>query len=286
MTIFQPKIWTTVLIVFILCFSNCKITAQSRTSTFNVITFYSLRNDQAHITFVHEANKWFHAAATKYNFTYDSTNNWDNLNAEFLSHYQVVLFLDSRPEVPAQREAFQKYMESGGGWIGFHFAGFALNDSEVQQNWDWYHNTFLGVGEFKSNTWRPTSAILRVEDQKHPVTKHMPQTFTSAPSEWYRWDNDIRTNTDIKILLSVDPSSFPLGTGPKPDEIWHEGYYPIAWTNKNYNMLYVNMGHNDIDYENKTNRQLSSSFSSDLQNTLIIDALQWLGTKKQTGKRN
>jgi len=27
-------------------------------------------------------------------------------------------------------------------------------------------------------------------------------------------------------------ASFPLGTGPKPYEIWHSGYYPVVWTNK------------------------------------------------------
>jgi len=285
MRISHHKLLSTVLYLVVFCFSFFENRAQSRSSSFNVIAFYSLRPDKAHITFVHEANKWFAEAGTKHKFKYDSTDNWDNLNAEFLSRYQVVLFLDSRPEKPVQRDAFRNYMENGGGWIGFHFAGFALNNSQVIQNWDWYHNTFLGVGEFKSNTWRPVAAILRVEDRKHPVTKHMPPTFKSAPSEWYRWNNDIRTNPDIKILLSVDPSSFPLGTGPDPTEIWHEGYYPIAWTNKNYNMLYVNMGHNDMDYENKTDKQLSSSFTSELQNTLLIDALQWLGTKKQKGKR-
>ena len=62
----------------------------------------------------------------KYHFSYDTTSNWDNLNAQFLSRYQVVLFLDTRPEVAEQREAFRKYMEDGGAWMGFHFAAFAL----------------------------------------------------------------------------------------------------------------------------------------------------------------
>jgi len=88
--------------------------------------------------------------------------------------------------------------------MGFHFAGFALTPSAYPQNWDWYHNTFLGRASNVSNTWRPTSAILRVEDRKHPATKNLPQTFTSSPSEWYRWSNDLRTNPDIKILLSID----------------------------------------------------------------------------------
>jgi hypothetical protein len=91
-------------------------------------------------------------------------------------------------------------------------------------------------------------------------------------------------NPDIKILVSIDSSSFPLGTGPKLNEIWHSGYYPIVWTNIRYKMLYFNMGHNDMDYENKTNKQLSSTFSSEIQNKLIIDGLLWLGSGTKNTK--
>jgi hypothetical protein len=176
-------------------------------------------------------------------------------------------------------------MENGGAWMGFHFAGFALTPSSYPQNWDWYHNQFLGSGEYVSNTWRPTPAILRVEDQNHPATRHLPKTFKSAPNEWYRWSNDLRTNADIKILLSIDRASFPLGTGPKPYEIWHGGYYPAVWTNTKYKMMYVNMGHNDMDYEHKfdnTNRTLSHTFENEIQDELIIDGLLWLGDGKKT----
>jgi hypothetical protein len=251
------------------------VTAQS--PKIKVIAFYTAKNDRAHITYVHEANKWFHKMSTTNDFKYDSTNNWNNLNPEFLSRYQVVLFLDTRPETPEQRLAFQQHMENGGGWIGFHFAAFALNDSDFPQNWDWYHNVFLGCGEYASNTWRPTSAVLKVEDPENPFTKNLPPTFKTSPNEWYRWSNDLRTNPDIKILLSIDSSSFPLGTGPKQHEIWHSGYYPVAWTNIKYNMLYVNMGHNDIDYENKTNKQLSSTFGNEIQDKWIVDALILVG---------
>ena len=273
-------------IVFCLLFCSfvTNIIAQDGSAKFKVIAFYTAQRDQAHISFVHEANKWFPTMAAKYHFTYDSTNNWDNLNAKFLSQYQVVIFLDTRPDSAYQRAAFKQYMDNGGAWMGFHFAGFALTPSLFNQDWDWYHNTFIGAGQYVSNTWRPVSAILRVEDRKHPATKHLPVTFKSAPSEWYRWEKDLRTNPDIKILLSIDSSSFPLGTGPKLHEIWHSGYYPIVWTNKNYKMIYTNMGHNDIDYEHKydtTNKTLSSTFNSDSQNKLIIDALLWLGNSKK-----
>jgi hypothetical protein len=172
-------------------------------------------------------------------------------------------------------------MENGGGWIGFHFAAFALTPSAYPQNWDWFHDQFLGSGQYKSNTWRPTSAILKVEDKTNAALKNLPATFKASPNEWYRWEKDLTTNPDVQVLLSIDPASFPLGTGPKQHEIWHSGYYPVAWTNKKYKMLYMNMGHNDIDYDNKTDKELSFTFDNDTQNKFILDALLWLGKGKK-----
>jgi hypothetical protein len=160
--------------------------------------------------------------------------------------------------------------------MGFHFSAFALTPSAFNQNWDWYHNEFLGSGQYVSNTWRPTSAMLRVV-QDHPSTKGLPAVFASSPNEWYRWEKDLRKNPDIKILLSIDSSSFPLGTGPKPHEIWHNGYYPVAWSNTKYRMLYMNMGHNDMDYEHETNQTLSHTFSSNGQSRFILNSILWLG---------
>lgn len=255
--------------------------ARQKSPQFKVIAFYTAKSDQAHISFVHEANNWFAKTAASNNFIYDSTNNWSNMNDAFLSKYQVVIFLDSRSDSVSQREAFRKYVVNGGGWMGFHFSAFALTPSDLPQNWDWYHNQFLGCGQYKSNTWRPTSAVLRVEDKTHPATKNLPVTFTASPNEWYCWEKDISKNPDIKILLSIDSTSFPLGTGPKLNEIWHSGYYPVVWTNKNYKMLYLNMGHNDIDYEHKTNKDLSHTFNNKIQDKLVLDALFWLGMSKK-----
>jgi len=276
------KIFATPLLCFLvfLLIGNCAWAQKKPKPSFKVIAFYTARNDQAHISFVHEANTWFSTAAARYNFAYDSTDNWNNLNEGFLSQYNVVLFLDTRPEDPLQRKAFEHYMENGGAWLGFHFAGFALTPSDFPQNWPWYHQEFLGSGQYASNTWRPTAAVLRVEDEKHPVIKDLPVTFKSSPNEWYRWENDLRKNSDITILLAIDSTSFPLGTGPKQNEIWHSGYYPVVWTNKKYRMVYMNMGHNDIDYENKTNRALSFSFDNHFQNLLIINTLFWLAERK------
>jgi uncharacterized protein len=253
------------------------------TPRFHVEAFYPGRTETAHQSFIGEADKWLARMAEGNSFTYGSTTNWSNLNPAFLARCQVVVFLDARPEAPEQREAFRNFMENGGGWIGFHYAGFALTPSEVPQNWDWYHNEFMGAGSWAGNTWRPTAAVLKVEQGDHPVTRGLPPTLESAPNEWYKWTVDLRTNRDIQILLSVDPSSFPLGTGPKPHEIWRSGYYPVVWTHRKYRMVYFNMGHNDMDFSAKPNTPLSSTFESPDQNRLLLNALLWLGTGKDGG---
>jgi hypothetical protein len=262
------------LLTWIFFFCNTGVAGPPR---FRVIAFYTAKNDAAHISFVHEANRWFPEMAKKYDFEYDSTNDWSKMTVPFLSQYQVVLFLDTRPEDSLQREAFRQYMEKGGAWMGFHFAAFALTPSGVPQNWDWYHNKFIGAGSYVSNTWHPTAAVLRVEDKKHPVTQHLPERFSTAPNEWYRWSNPLRQNPDIEVLLSIDSSSFPLGTGPKPSEIWHSGDYPVVWTNRKYRMVYFNMGHNDIDYDHKTNKELSFTLANANEDKLILNSLLWLG---------
>jgi hypothetical protein len=273
----KPTTKPILLFLFLCLFSV--LTVQAKRTEFKVIAFYTGKNDQAHVSFVNEANGWFSDISKKEHFIYQSTNNWDNLNAEYLSDYQVVIFLDTRPEVESQRKAFEQYMKNGGAFMGFHFSAFALTPSMYSQNWDWYHNEFLGSGEYKGNTWRPTSAILKVEDSKHPAMKHLPSTFTAQPNEWYSWKNDLRKNPDIKVLASIDPSSYPLGTGPKEWEIWHSGDYPVVWTNTKYRMIYINMGHNDIDYEHGTNKELSFTCVNPVQNRMIINALYWLGKR-------
>jgi hypothetical protein len=238
-------------------------------------TEYEKMDDLAHRSYSREANAWFPKVAGANGFTYESTTDWNRLKGTAPERGRVIMFFDDRPFAADQQAAFESYMENGGAFIGFHVS--AYNDSP--SDWDWYFNQLLGSGGFDGNTWRPTSALLRVEDEAHPVTRGLGPMFTASPNEWYAWKVDLRTKSNIKILCSIDPSSFPLGTGPKPYEIWHSGYYPVVWTNTRYKMLYVNMGHNDMDYGG-TNQQLSWTFDNPTQDRMLLNAIQWLGGAK------
>ena len=45
-------------------------------------------------------------------------------------------------------------------------------------------------------------------------------------------------------------------------------------------MIYFNIGHNDIDYEHGTNKELSLTFDNEVQNKVILQGLLWLGGVK------
>jgi len=243
--------------------------AQAAAASFKVLAFYDTDSgDAAHNDYVKEALAWFPQTGTQNGFSWEGTTDWSRLSGD-LSQYKVVMFLDDAPHSASDRTGFQRYMDGGGAWIGFHVSGFTTNASE----WPWYYSTFLGSGNFQTNTWGPTAETLKIEDRTHPSTAGLPATIQSAVSEWYSWSNDLRQNPNIDILASMDPSTFPVGSDP--NQQWQSGYYPIIWTNKNYKMLYANFGHNDMNYT--TNTRLSSTFASAQQNQWLTQGILWLG---------
>jgi hypothetical protein len=231
--------------------------AHAQQPAFHVLAFYSETVEHDHVDFAHQAIKFYTAAAQRDHFDFTSTTNWDDLNAANLAHYQLILWLDDQPHTPPQRAAFEQYMEHDGGWLGFHIA--AYNDSDT--HWPWFVS-FLGGGVFYGNNWPPLPATLTVDDKSHPITKRLPADFLSPPNEWYIWKPSPRLNKDVKVILTLSPSNYPLGF----KDTLEGGDLPVVWTNTQYRMLYMNMGHGD------------RIFTDDTQNHLFEDAILWLGT--------
>ena len=172
-----------------------------------------------------------------------------------------MVMLDGYPNTKAERDAFEKYMENGGGWVGFHVA--AYNDKNTQ--WPWFVN-FLGGGVFYCNNWPPQPVLVEVDNENHPVTKNLPASFVAPSSEWYQWNPSPRANKDVEVLLSLSPKNYPLGI----KDVVNFGDFPIVWTNTKYRMIYLNMGHGDEEFIDAT------------QNLLFINAFRWVvSTDKQ-----
>jgi type 1 glutamine amidotransferase len=269
------KVYTAGLLLCLGLFSFSQ--AKQQASQFKVLAFYTpyaQMGDKAHSAYALEANTWFPTAAAANGFTYESSTNFGDLNATKLAGYKVIMFLDNYPGDGNQRTALQTYVTNGGGFIGFHVSAFNQNPA----GWSWYFSTFLAMGSYKNNTWAPTTAVLAVEDTTFVITKGFPKKFTAPVNEWYAWNNDLRQNANIKVLCSIHTDSYPLGTGTGSggaSEIWQNNgeYRPIIWTNKNFKMLYSNIGHDDVDYGTGIGK--TKTFSNAQYDTLVIRAIKY-----------
>ncbi len=221
-----------------------------------MLAFYSENTEPDHVDFAKDALKFLSQLAASEQFTLETTSKWDDLNSERLKNCQLVIWLNESPTNAEQRRAFERYMEHGGAWLGFHAA--AYNDKDTK--WPWFVD-FLGGAVFETNSWPPLPAHLIVDDPVHPVTVKVPRSFESPANEWYVWNPSPRLNKDVRVLVTLDPSNYPIGL----KDVLTSGDLPVVWTNTKYKMLYMNMGHGD------------KIFTSPVQNQLIDSAVNWLG---------
>jgi type 1 glutamine amidotransferase len=245
------------LLIMLLAYPGVSAHAQIQQPKFHVLAFYSETVEHDHVDFARQAIDFFSKAARRDGFEFATTTNWDDLTGNKLAKYELVVWLDDFPHTPQQRSAFEHYMEHGGGWLGFHIA--AYNDAGTR--WPWFLQ-FLGGGVFYGNNWPPLPATLSVDDTDHPVTRRLPRSFLAPANEWYIWRPSPRQNKDVKVLLTLSPSNYPLGM----KDVLRGGDVPVVWTNTRYRMLYVNMGHGN------------KIFISDTQNRLMEDAMLWVGS--------
>ncbi|MGC4038973.1 MAG: ThuA domain-containing protein [Chitinophagaceae bacterium] len=232
---------------------------QAQQPLFKALAFYSTNVERDHVQFANDIIPFYQKLAKEKNFVFDTTTKWTNLNDDTLKNYQLVVWINEFAQNEEERRAFEKFINGGGRWMGFHVS--AYNDKDT--HWPWFVE-FLGGAVFYTNNWPPLAAKLIVDDNTHPVTKGLPKKYIAPISEWYIWKPSPRENKDVKVLATLDPANYPFG---KKDLIT-EGDCPVIWTNTKYKMLYLNMGHGD------------KVVSDSLQNKMLGNAILWIGAKK------
>lgn len=235
--------------------------ALAQAPAFRALAFYSTNVEPDHVRTGNEGLAFFRDLAAIDNFVFDTTMDWDKLNHNDLKPYQVILWINDFPHTAAQRAAFERYMEHGGGWLGLHIAGY--NDAST--NWPWFVN-FLGGAVFYTNNWPVQRAKMVIDDPNHPVTKGMPASYLAPSNEWYQWKPSPRLNKNVRVLVTLDPSNYPIGV----KDVITQGDMPVVWTNTRYRMVYMNMGHGE------------NVFGDATQNKLFANAILWLGKEKRT----
>jgi type 1 glutamine amidotransferase len=221
-----------------------------------VLAFFTSDGELDHVLFAQQAMRAFAAAAPAGGYAFTATSDWDALTEANLSDVRVVIWLNDAPRTAAQRQAFERYMEGGGGWLGFHVSGFGTSA------WPWF-TAFMGGARFSASNWPSLPARVNADDPAHPILTGVPSTFVAPINEWYAWAPSPRANPDVKVLLTLDGSNFPLGV----KNTLNGGDIPVAWINTRYRMVYVNYGHGDRIYSTPT------------LPTMTDNSLRWLLTR-------
>lgn len=234
----------------------------ARSPRFRALIVWDSGAEEAHVQFDKQAMEFFRRLSYGDGFLYDTTTDFHKY-ADSLANYSVVVWLNFSPRSEADREAFQSYMEHGGGWMGFHAS--AYNDRNTR--WPWL-NEFLGCGRFLCNNWPPQPALVENDlGIGHDVTRNLPAEYVAPASEFYQWDPSPRKNKDVRVIQSLSQKNYPLGI----KDVVKWGDFPVVWTNTRYRMIYLNMGHGGEGFIDAT------------QNLLFTNAFRWVVSQDPKG---
>jgi len=160
-----------------------------------------------------------------------------------LKQYSAIVFSNSNNEAftsDNQRNAFQHYIQSGGGFVGIHSA------SGSERNWPWFW-AMLG-GKFAQHPkFQPFT--VQVVDHKFPATSKLPDSFPWT-DECYFLEH---LNPDIHPVLATDRTKLTGLEGMKGfDPNNFPNPLPLAWYHHfdGGREFYLALGHKKEDYSN------------------------------------
>jgi cytochrome c len=165
-------------------------------------------------------------------FSVDSSEDAGRFHDASLARYRAVIFLNTTGDVldADQKAAFERYIHSGGGFVGVHSA------SDTEYRWPWYGRL---VGTWFASHPQIQRATIHVADPGHPSTKGLPSTWERA-DEWYNFRNNPRDT--VQVLATLDEATYSGGAMGAD--------HPIAWCQQvdGGRSWYTAMGHTKESY--------------------------------------
>ena len=172
-------------------------------------------------------------------FAVDVSTNPAVFADETLKKYKALIFANSNNEAfenDEQREAFQRFIRSGGGFVGIH------SSTGSERQWA-YFQQMQGAKFLRHSPLQKFT--IHVLDPNHPSTEHLKNTWAWT-DECYFFTN---MNPGIKALLAVDTRTLKdpkLATEPgqRSNEV-----FPLAWCHEfdGSRIFYTSLGHK-IEY--------------------------------------
>ncbi len=165
-------------------------------------------------------------------FEVDTTKNAAMFQEDNLEKYAAVIFLNTTGNVLDYRQeaAFERYIQSGGGFVGIHAA------SDTEYDWHWY-GRMVG-GYFKSHP-KPQEAKFIIKDKNFGATSFFTDSVWQRTDELYNFK---MLNPDVHVLMTIDESSYEGGE--------NGAYHPMSWYH-NYDggrAFFTALGHTEESY--------------------------------------
>ena len=231
-----------------------------------MLSSQSVAQKQFKVLLITETAGWHHESisngitainelAATHNFEVKRQQNATKVNAKGLENIDAVIFLSTTENIfdADEQAAFEKYIQSGKGFVGIHAA------SDTEYEWDWY--TKLVGRMFHIHPIQQT-AKLNIVDHNFPGLEHFPDTLLWT-DEWYEFGEEKVNN--LKYLVTVVEDSFdPIVTwknrdvdknGNKIDRIGNGmgKFHPISWYHEfdGGRSFYTALGHIEKVYENQ-----------------------------------
>lgn len=172
------------------------------------------------------------------NFEVTHTEDASVFNDNNLRDYKLVIFLSTTGNIlnDNQQEAFKKFINNGGGFVGVHAA------TDTEYDWPWYGQLVGGYFESHPQTQEATIQIVKND---HPSTQHLSSTWTRT-DEWYNFKD---LNQSTTTLLNLDETSYEGGN--------NGDNHPIAWFHEydGGRVFYTGLGHTKESYEEEAFKQ-------------------------------
>lgn len=167
---------------------------------------------------------------------------------ENLKQYTFLLFPSTNNDVfdtEAQRVAFRRYIQAGGGFVGVHSV------IGTERNWRWF-KMMLG-GTF---VWHPRFQPLEIKvlDKAHPSVAGMPSVWKKEDETYFM--KEIYPGVKVTMahdLSAMNPNEKDAARMKELADVFGD-YYPAVWYHKfdGGSVWITTLGHNKKDYEDPT----------------------------------
>lgn len=174
---------------------------------------------------------------------YEVTDDTSVFTTDKIKTFDVLVFSNTNNETfdtDEQKQVFQDYIRSGGGFVGIH----SVCGSERDWPWFWAN---LGGKFVRHPELQPFE--IRIVDAEHPSTHHLPEIWQWEDECYYM--NEL--NPAIHVLLAVD-----LRTIDDPEKEHYPGRifgdtFPLCWCHQfeGGRQWYTALGHQIKHYEDE-----------------------------------